>query len=89
MIKYYGLPFKFYLNEPFFANIEWYLYRFFHIKRKYPCGVKRDKYNCCHQPFFKDRVYLSNDKTECFCKVCGSKRISANYEINLDKVWDF
>ncbi len=88
-MKYYNLPFKIYLNESFFANIEWYLYKYFHITRKYPCGIKKNKYNYCHQPLVKERVYLSKDKTECFCKVCGERKVLANYELDINNLWSF
>ena len=32
------LPIKFYRNNRWFANLEWYLFKYFHIKRKIPCG---------------------------------------------------
>ena len=88
-MKYYRFPIYVIVgvNEPFFANIQWYLYKYFHIKRDRPCGRnKKDSYLCCRQLVLPERMRLSEDGKECFCKVCGSKRISSNQQIDL-KEW--
>ena len=63
----------------------WWLYKLFGIQRKYPCGrTKKNKYLCCMQPFIGERMYLSENKTECYCKVCNSIRELSTHEIDLN-----
>ena len=73
------------LNHRFFAEAQWLMYKYFHKTRTIPCGrFQKDKYLCCCQPIIKERVYLSDDETEVFCKVCNHCRIRSNQKINLD-----
>lgn len=86
------LPIKIYIckNTRFFAEIDWILYKCFKKKRINPCGrSKKDKHLCCCQPMKKERLYLSEDKTKCFCKVCNKYRIFSSQPINLDNLWYF
>ena len=86
------LPIEVYINRNthFFAEIEWFLYKHFRKTRAIPCGrTKNDKYLCCCQPMERERVILSADKTECYCKVCGSIRIRSNHPIDLNQIGEF
>lgn len=77
-------------NHKFFAKIEWELYKRFGKKRTIPCGrTKKDKYLNCYQPLDEEHVYLNKDKTEAYCKCCGSIKMMSNYEINLKNPYDF
>lgn len=73
------------------VECSWLLYKYFHITRSTPCGriKNKDNYLCCLQPLKKERVYLSEDKKHCYCKVCNRLRIMANYEIDPHNPWRF
>ena len=84
------LPINIYIekNRRFFAEVDWILYKIFGKTRTIPCGrTKKDKYLCCNQPLDKNRMYLTEDKKECYCKVCNSTRILSNQPIDLDNIW--
>lgn len=83
-------PFNIYRNNKWFANIEWYLFKYFHIKRKIPCGrTKEDSYLCCEQPCDPKRIYFNLNRTKAYCKVCGSIRCMSNHPLpNNPWVWD-
>ena len=75
------------------VEIEWLFYKWFRIKRKYPCGRKKgENYLCCQQPWIAERYYLTEDKKEWHCKVCDSCRIMSNHKMseNFDEIflWD-
>lgn len=73
------------------VEIEWLLYKWFGIKRKYPCGRKKgENYLCCQQPWIAERYYLTEDKKEWHCKVCDRCAVMSSYEMseNFDEVWD-
>ncbi len=83
------LPIKFYRNDRWFANLEWYLFKYFHIKRKIPCGrTKKNDFLCCRQPFDIKRVYFNKDRTECRCKVCDKIRMLSSRPLNPENPWD-
>lgn len=74
-------------NTRFYANIQWILYKYFKKTREYSCGQKyADKCLYCAQPWKKERLYLSEDKHKIKCRVCNKTRISANYELTLDRL---
>ena len=82
---YFPIQIHIFKDVYFFANIQWLLYKYFHKERTIPCGrTKKDKYLCCCQPMRKERVYLSEDKHECFCKVCHQTRVLTNQILNED-----
>lgn len=87
-IKSKILPFEIYIdkNTKFFAEIAWLKYKYFKKTRDIPCGrTKKDKYLCCCQPWLKERIFLSEDKKTCYCKVCNSVHILSNQEIDINK----
>ena len=71
-----------------YTEKQWLMYKFFGTKSKNPCG-RHDAYNylCCLQPAKANRVYFSEDKKECYCKVCDSIRIMANHPLNEKDPW--
>ena len=81
------LPVNIYIdrNEKFFAKIEWFLYKYFNIKRTIPCGqTKENKYLYCAQPIDYEHCYYSKeDKTEIRCKCCDKVKIMSNRPIDL------
>ena len=77
-------------NTKFFAKIEWFLFKTFNKKRTIPCGrTKKDKCLCCCQPLDEEHIYLSEDKTEAYCKCCGHTKIICNYQINPKNPYNF
>lgn len=71
------------------TEIEWLLYKWFGIKRKYPCGRKKgESYLCCCQPWIAERHYLTEDRKEWRCKVCDRCIIMSNHKMseNFDEV---
>ena len=75
-------------NKQFFAEIDWLLYKFFGKRRSVPCGrSKKDDYLCCSQPLKTERVYFSEDKTECYCKVCGHLKALSNKPLDPEHIW--
>lgn len=76
------LPIKIYRNDRWFANLEWYLFKYFHIKRKIPCGrTKKNSYLCCNQSYDPKRIYFNLDRTKAYCKVCNSIRYMSNHSL--------
>lgn len=75
------------------VEIEWLLYKWFGIKRKDPCGRKKNEnYLCCCQPLVAERHYLSEDKKEWHCKVCDRCVIRSNYKMSEnfnEAMWDW
>ena len=70
------------------VEIQWLKYKYFHKIRTIPCGRNfNNKYLCCCQPMKSERVYLSNDNKECYCKVCNTMRVLSNHEININNPW--
>ena len=64
-------------------EIEWLLYKYFKIKRKNPCGRKKNEnFLCCQQPWIAERHYLTKDKKEWHCKVCDRCIIMSNYKMS-------
>lgn len=51
-------------NEYKFAEFEWLLYKWFGIKRKYPCGRgRKDKMMCCSlRPTKENSVIINKGK---------------------------
>ena len=79
---------KKYWNE-LIVEIQWLEYKYFHKTRTIPCGrTKQNKYLCCCQPFIPKRMYLSENKEECYCKVCNYIKISANHSIDMNNLWN-
>lgn len=81
------LPIKIYRNNEFFANLQWLLYKYLHIKRTIPCGrTKRDSYLCCELYATRENSLIINegDTHEIRCKVCGSCHMGSSQYINAD-----
>ena len=77
-------------NPYFFAKIDWLLWRLFKRKPKQPCGRRRnERYLCCCQPLDIDRVYLSDDGKEVFCKCCGSCIMRSNYLLDEKDIFEW
>ena len=89
-IRIKWLPIEIYVskNNEFFAEISWLLYKYFGKKRTLPCGQK-EKYIYCAQPMDLERVYFSEDKRECYCKVCDSVRIRCSHPLDEKDPWGF
>lgn len=78
-------------DEFFWAKIDWYLYKYLKIKRKIPCGRTRktQHYCCCLIPNEKNS-YISKDRHEIKCKVCGNSHMFSSGIIkNINKIWEF
>lgn len=74
-------------NEQRIAKFQWFLYKWFRIKRKYPCGQnKKSAFLYCALPMSKEHSYVINDgdRHEVICKVCGSLHMMSNEYINPD-----
>lgn len=84
---------KIYKDECKFANIEWFLYKWFGIKRKYPCGRgRKNKMMCCAlKPTKENSMIINNGNIhEIRCKVCGQSHMSSNTFIeSIDDMWEF
>lgn len=80
-------------NESSFAKVEWLLFKWFGIRRKYPCGRdKKTNYLCCSlAPDEENSVIINEGKLhEVRCKVCGELHMSSSTTINdLDELWEF
>lgn len=78
-------------DEFFWAKIDWYLYKFFRIKRSIPCGrTKKTKYLCCCLYPDNKNSYISKDKHKIICKVCGGvHHISSKKIININETLKF
>lgn len=85
-------PIIIYSNPEFFAKISWYLYKFFKIKRKYPCGRKKitSCLNCELEPTVKNSYIEISDDGEfnLRCKVCGSSHMSSTYHEGINNIQD-
>lgn len=79
-------------NETLFAKLEWLLFKWFGIRRKYPCGRnKKSKYLCCSLvPNEQNSVIINEGKIhEIRCKVCGSVHMISNKQIySVKNFWD-
>lgn len=79
-------------DEHKFAEIEWLLYKWLGIKRKYPCGRgKGDSYLCCSLiPNEENSIIVNEGNThEIRCKVCGNVHMmSSNFIKSIDEMWD-
>lgn len=80
-------------NESAFAKIEWLLYKWLGIKRKYPCGRgKKDKMMCCMlRPTKENSIIINEGRThEIRCKVCGQAHMTSSAFIkSIDEMWEF
>lgn len=80
-------------DEYKFAKIEWLLYKWFAIKRRYPCGRdKSSSYLCCAlRPTEENSIIINEGNThEIRCKVCGSAHMtSSDFIKSIDELWEF
>lgn len=78
-------------DDYFWAKIDWFLYKYLKIKRKYPCGrTKKNKDFCCCLTPDEKNSYITKDKHEIRCKVCGSVRMISSEPIkNINAMWEF
>lgn len=73
------------------AKIQRLLYRFFGIKRKYPCGRNKEtSYLCCMlHPNSENSIVINDEGThEIRCRVCGSIHMMSNEYIDPDGLDD-
>lgn len=70
-----------YRNNNAFAKLQWFLFKLFKIKPKFPCGRrKQDAFLCCELISTEKTAYLTYDKYgfEVRCKCCGSIKVLGN-----------
>ena len=83
---------KIYRNERSFAKISWFIYKYFNIKRKIPCGqLKRNKMMYCALfPSKENSVVINDGNThEIRCKVCGSIHMMSSSYIDPENTDDW
>lgn len=67
------------------AKVSWFLYKYFGIKRKHPCGrSKKDDYMCCCLPMNLENSTVINEGKihKVVCKVCGTTHMDSNCYID-------
>lgn len=81
------LLWEIYRNDNAFAKIQWYLYKFFGIKRNIPCGrTKENSFLCCCLRQNKENSIVINegDTHEIRCKVCGRLHMLSSRYVDID-----